>query len=218
MVRPARTLTVVGVVRDGKFRGYRDELRPGFYVPVAQQYRGEMTLEARTVGEAAAMGAGVRREIGRLDGSMPLTEVVTMKARLDEALSQERLIASFSSGLGLLALTLAAIGIYGVLSFAVARRTREIGIRMALGARPWEVSRMVLRESAGLAGCGFAIGGAAAAVLARTAKALLYGVSATDPAAFALALALLVAVAFGAAVVPAYRAARMDPSATLRSE
>jgi predicted permease len=217
-VNPPRTITVVGVVRDGKFRGYRDALRPGFYVPVAQQYRGEMTLEARTVGDAAPFGAAVRREIGMLDASMPMTEVLTMKARLDDVLSQERLIASFASGLGLLALALSAIGIYGVLSFAVSRRTREIGIRMALGARPLEVSRMVLLESAALAGCGFAIGGAAVAMLARMATVLLYGVTPTDPAAFGFALALLITVACVSALIPAYRAARLDPAATLRSE
>uniref|UniRef100_Q02A83 Permease n=1 Tax=Solibacter usitatus (strain Ellin6076) TaxID=234267 RepID=Q02A83_SOLUE len=217
-VRPPRTLTVVGMVRDGKFRGYRDELRPGFYVPGSQQYRGAMTLEARTAGNAAAFGAIVRREIAAVDGSMPLTSVLTMEARLDDVLSQERLIASFASGLGLVALTLAAIGIYGVLSFAVARRTREIGIRMALGARPSEISRMVLRESAALAACGFATGGAGAVMLARMAKALLYGVAPTDPAAFGLALGMLTSVALISALIPAWRAARLDPATTLRSE
>jgi ABC-type antimicrobial peptide transport system permease subunit len=160
----------------------------------------------------------VRREIQSLDASMPLTEMLTMKARLDDALSQERLIASFASGLGLLALALSAIGIYGVLSFAVSRRTREIGIRMALGARPLEVSRMILRESAALAACGFAIGGAGAITLARVANVLLYGVTATDPAAFGVAFALLTTVALVSALIPAYRAARLDPAATLRSE
>jgi predicted permease len=218
LVNPPRTVTVVGVVRDGKFRGYRDALRPGFYVPVAQQYRGEMTLEARTVVEAAPFGALVRREIGILDASMPVTETVTMKARLDDVLSQERLIASFATGLGLLALALSGVGIYGVLSFAVSRRTREIGIRMALGARPLDVLRMILRESAALAGCGFAIGGAGAAMLARLAKVLLYGVTPTDPTAFTFALVLLITVAFVAALIPAYRAAQLDPAATLRSE
>jgi predicted permease len=218
LVNPARTVVVVGIVRDGKFRGYRDVLRPGFYVPADQQYRGEMTLEARTVGEAAPFAATVRREIQSLDASMPLTEMLTMKARLDDALSQERLIASFASGLGLLALALSAIGIYGVLSFAVSRRTREIGIRMALGARPVEVSRMILRESAALAACGFAIGGVGAITLARLANVLLYGVTPTDPAAFGVAFTLLTTVALVSALIPAYRAARLDPAATLRSE
>ncbi|MGA2146934.1 MAG: ABC transporter permease [Bryobacteraceae bacterium] len=215
---PAQTLTVVGVVRDGKFRAYRDSLRPGFYVPAAQQYRPEMTLEVRTSGQAAPFSAAVRRQIQTVDASMPVTEIRTMKARIDDALSQERLIASFSSGLGLLALTLSAIGIYGVLSFAVSRRTREIGIRMALGARPVEVSRMILRESMALAGCGLTIGGTGAVLLARPAKALLYGVTPTDPVTLACAFALLAAVALSSALIPAYRAAKLDPASTLRSE
>ncbi len=218
LANTGRTVTVVGVVRDGKFRGYRDVLRPGFYLPAAQQYRGEMTLEARTIGEAAPLIVTVRREIHDLDAAMPLTETRTMKTRLDDVLSQERLVASFASGLGLLALALSAIGIYGVLSFAVSRRTREIGIRMALGARPFEVSRMVLRESAALAGCGFAIGGAGALMLARMAKALLYGVTPTDPAAFGWAFAVLSVVALASGLAPALRAARLDPASTLRSE
>ena len=175
------------------FGGYRDSLRPGFYVPATQQYRPEMTLEVRTSGQAAPFSAAVRREIQTVDASMPVTEIRTMKARIDDALSQERLIASFSSGLGLLALTLSAIGIYGVLSFAVSRRTREIGIRMALGARPVEVSRMILRESMALTGCGLTIGGTGAVLLARPAKALLYGVTPTDPVTLACAFALLAA-------------------------
>ena len=116
------------------------------------------------------------------------------------------------------ALALSAIGIYGVLSFAVSRRTREIGIRMALGARPLEVSQMVLGESAGLAGCGFAIGAAGAVMLARMANTLLYGVTPADPAAFGLAFALLTTVAVISALIPAWRAGRMDPAITLRSE
>ena len=218
MVNPPRTVTVVGVARDGKFRGYRDALRPGFYVPAAQFYRGEMTLEARTEGDAAHFSAALRREIQALDTSLPLTQIVTMKARLDDMLSQERLVASFATGLGLLALALTAIGIYGVLSFAVSRRTREIGIRMALGARPIAVSRMVLQESIVLSGCGFAIGGAGAVLLARLATSLLYGVTPTDPLVLGAAFALLAGVALGSGLIPAWRASRLDPAATLRSE
>jgi predicted permease len=218
LANPARTVSVVGVARDGKFRGYRDILRPGFYVPLAQQHRGEMSLEVRTAGPAPAFESTVRREIQALDTSMPLTGILTTEARLDEVLSQERLIATFASGLGLLALALSAIGIYGVLSFAVSRRTREIGIRMALGARPFEVSRMILAESAALTGCGFLIGAAAAILLARLANALLYGVTPADPAAFGLAFVILGTVAIASALLPALRAARLDPAMTLRGE
>jgi len=217
-VRPDRVWTVVGVVRDGKMRGYRDELRPGFYVPAAQADRGEMTLEARTSGPAVALASAVRREIQAADPSVPVTDVETMETWLADSLSQERLIASFSAGLAALALVLAAIGIYGVLSFSVSRRTREIGVRMALGARPAEVSALVLWETARLAGAGLAIGAAGALTLARSAKALLYGVTPADPAAFTAALALLALAAAGSSLLPALRAARLDPAATLRAE
>ncbi|HLK61830.1 MAG TPA: ABC transporter permease [Bryobacteraceae bacterium] len=218
LLNPERTASVVGVVRDGKFRGYRDTLRPGFYLPVAQQYRGAMTLEVRTSGNSAQFAVALRRTIQSVDASLPITEIVSMKTRLDEALSQERLIAGFASGLGLLALTLAAIGIYGVLSFVVGGRTREIGIRMVMGARPLGVWRMILQDVAILAGCGFAIGASAAVFLARMAGSLLYGVSATNPAAYGAAFGLLTAVALASAWIPAWRAARLDPAATLRSE
>jgi predicted permease len=217
-VHLSRVWTVVGVVRDGKVRGYRDALRPCFYVPAAQDYRGEMTLEVRTNSTAAALAPAVRREIQAADASVALLDLQTMETWLADALSQERLIASFTSGLGILALVLAAIGVYGMLSFSVSRRTREIGIRMALGARPIEVSRMVFGESARLAGTGLALGAGGAIVLARLAKTLLYGVTPGDPAAFGIAFAVLGVVAAGAALAPAYRASRLHPAETLRSE
>jgi predicted permease len=216
--RPPRAVTVVGVTRDGKVRGYRDTLRPGFYVPLAQQYRGEMTLEVRSATNAALLAGAVRRAICAVDAAIPVPDVATMEARLDDALSQERLVAAFASGLGALALALGALGIYGVLSFSVTRRRREIGVRMALGARPAEVAGMVVRQSAVLTGGGLAIGAVAAALLARTAESLLYGVKPLDPVAFGAALALLAAVALAAALVPAWRAARVDPASTLRGE
>jgi predicted permease len=217
-VQPARVLTVVGVVRDGKVRGYRDALRPGFYVPLAQQYRGEMTLEVRSSANAALLAGAVRRSIAALDPALPLPDFQTMEAQLDEALSEERLVAAFATGLGGLALVLAAVGLYGVLSYSVVRRRREIGVRMALGARPAEVSRLVLRQSALLAGGGLALGAVGAALLARLAKSLLYGVQPLDPLAFGAAVALLALVAATAAAVPAWRAARVDPASTLRGD
>lgn len=218
LTRPPRVVTVVGVVRDGKVRGFRDTLRPGFYLPLAQAFRGEMTLEVRSASAAALLAGAVRRAIAAVDPAIPLPDVDTMAAHLDDALSQERLVAAFASILGLLALALAAVGIYGVLSFSVARRRREIGVRMALGARPAEVSRMVLRQSAALAGAGLAIGAGAAALLARVAESLLYGVQPLDPPAFGGAVALLALVAVASAAIPAWRAARVDPAATLRGE
>jgi predicted permease len=216
--RPPRMVTVVGVARDTQRRTYRDTSRPGFYVPSAQHYFGEMSLVVRTARAAALMVAPVRREIQALDPAMPLSGIETMEARLDDSLSQERLTAALATGLGLLALVLAAIGIYGVLSFSVARRTREIGIRMALGARSGGVAWMVLRESLLLAAAGIAIGASGALALGRLAAALLFGVTANDPITFGATGIVLASVAAAAALAPAWRASTLDPAATLRSE
>ena len=217
-MRPPRVFTVVGVTRDGKMRGYRDMLRPGFYVPLAQEYRPEMTLETSTALDASLIVGAVRRAIASVDPSIPLPDVQTMETRLDDALSQERLVATFASGLGVLALALGALGVYGVLSFSVARRRREIGVRMALGARPAEVAGMVLRQSLLLAGGGLVLGTFASALLARFAESLLYGVKPSDPLAFSAAVGSMAAVAVVAALVPAWRAARVDPASTLRAD
>jgi ABC-type antimicrobial peptide transport system permease subunit len=149
---------------------------------------------------------------------MPLAGVETMESRLDDSLSQERLTAALATGLGLLALVLAAIGIYGVLSFSVARRTREIGIRMALGARSERVAWLVVRESLLLAAAGIAIGASGALALGRLAASLLFGVTANDPITFGLTAIVLASVATAAALSPAWRASKLDPAATLRSE
>ncbi len=218
LVRSSRTLTVAGVTKDAKVRNYRDPLRPGFYVPSEQSYLGEMTIEVRTAVPASQLAGAIAREIQTLDPSMPLTEIQTMQTRLDDSLSQERVLASLTSGLGVLAIVLAAVGIYGVLSFAVSIRKREIGVRMALGARPGEVAGMVLRESATLTAIGLAIGSVGALALARLVTGLLYGVGANDPASFWITGAVLAGVAAIAAAVPAYRAAAIDPAATLRGE
>jgi ABC-type antimicrobial peptide transport system permease subunit len=162
--------------------------------------------------------AEIRRELRALDKDLPVSGAETMHAHLDRALSQERLTASLLSGLGLLALALAVIGIYGVMSFSVAQRTREIGIRMALGAQAPEVLAMILKHAAMLLGAGLSIGWAAAASLTRYAASLLYGVSPTDPWTFVAVASLLAAAAMIACYLPARRAARVDPTVALRYE
>ena len=217
-VSPSPPLRVIGVVRDGHMQSFREDLRPCFYRPLAQSYVPEMTLIARTPGGPELAVSEIRRELRILDRELPVTDIETMHAHLDRALSQERLTASLLSGLGLLALALAVIGIYGVMSFSVAQRTREIGIRMALGAQAPAVLAMVLRQAAILLAAGLAIGWAAAAVVTRYASSLLYGISPTDPWTFVAVSFVLATAAAIASYLPARRAARVDPMVALRYE
>jgi len=153
-----------------------------------------------------------------VDRSQPVFDVKTMEARIADALAPQRfnllLIGLFAG----MAVVLASVGVYGVMAYLVARRTREIGIRIAIGARPEQVERQVLIETAWLAAAAVSVGLAGAFALTRYLRALLHGVTALDPATFAAAAALLVAIAIGASVAPARRAARVDPVTALREE
>ena len=216
--RQRRTVEVVGVVKDGKFRNYRGAVNPCFYVPLAQDYSANMNLEVRTAGNPMALAGAVRREIQGLDREFPLAPILTLQSYRDAALGQERLAAGLLSALGGLALALAAIGIYGVMSFSVARRTREIGIRMALGARRGRVLRMVLGQGLALMLAGLAIGLVAAGAVTRLVASLLYEVSPTDPWTFAAIAVVLTATALMACCIPAHRATKVDPTEALRNE
>jgi len=160
----------------------------------------------------------VRRELAALDPDFPLTGAQTLAAHFDNALSQERLTASLLSGLGLLALALAAIGIYGMLSYATAQRTREIGVRMALGAAGGRVRRVVLGRLLRLIAIGLGVGMAAAYPLARLVRSRLFGVEPGDPLVYLAAAAVLIAAGLLAGYVPARRASRGDPVVALRCE
>jgi predicted permease len=216
--QPKRLAEIVGVVRDGRFRGYRADVNPCFYVPLAQRYFSAMNLEVRTAVNPGRLVAAVRHEIQSLDRDLIVPEVQTLRSFRDAGLGQERLSAALLSGLGILATLIAAIGIYGVLAFAVAQRTREIGIRMALGAASRQVMRSVLFDAMALIGTGVAIGCVAALALVRFISSLLYGVSSTDPAVYAGTAGILIPVGALASYLPARRASRVEPVVALRCE
>jgi putative ABC transport system permease protein len=207
---------IVGVVKDSKYRRLNEESRPAMYVPFAQDYRANMALHIRTVGEPGAMLAAVRREVQALDASLPLYNIKTLEEQKSGSLYTSRMAATLLTVFGLLALSLAAVGLYGVMTYAVNRRRREIGIRLALGAQGHDVLRQVLVEGMTIVTIGMALGLGGAVAMTRLVEGFLYGVTVTDPVSFAGAALLLVSVALLANYLPARRASRTDPMAALR--
>jgi predicted permease len=211
--RPDPGYVVVGVVGDAKYSDLRRSIEPTMYVPLT----GTMaTFELRTAGDPKLMVPGVRKVVAERESNLPINDVLTESEQIDALLQQERVIAKLSSLFGSLALLLACVGLYGLLSYEVSRRTREIGIRMALGARPLDVVRNVVRQGMLLAGIGCAVGLAAAFGVGRLLAKMLYGVKPGDPATLLSVSVLLLGVALVAAFVPARRATRVDPMVALR--
>ena len=213
-------IAIVGVVGDVRYGALRDEMPPTVYVPYAQNVRelDAMNFEVRTAGDPKNWIASVRQAVQGLDRNLPLFDVKTQTEQIDQATFQERLFARLSSFFGLLALALACVGLYGMMSYAVARRTGEIGVRMALGAERAGILRMVLREGFALAVAAIGIGIPAALAASRLISSLLYGVKPTDPVTLVAMCALLTGVALLASYIPARRAARIDPMVALRYE
>lgn len=212
-------IEIIGVVKDSKHSDPRDPIHPFVYTPYAQDPAfGRATFYVRTAGDPAAVAATLRKTVQSLDPNLPVYDMETLVQQVDETVFADRLLTSLSLCLGALAALLAAVGLYGVMAYVVARRTREIGIRMALGATRESVAGMILREVARLAGIGLGIGLVAALAADRLIASLLYGVRATDPLVFALAVLLLGAVILLAGGLPARRAANVDPMVALRYE
>ncbi|MCA1817263.1 MAG: ABC transporter permease [Acidobacteria bacterium] len=211
-------LEIVGLVRDGKYVTVGEEPAPFVYQPLAQRHETGMTLLVRTSGDPARFVSQVRERVHSVEPNLPLNASRTMTELLAMSLFPARMGAILLGCFGLLALLLASVGLYGVMSYSVSRRTREIGIRMALGAESGSVLRLVLREGMTLVAVGVAVGLVAALAATRLLAGFLYGVSTTDPAAFAAVAALLALVALVASLIPARRAARIDPMVALRYE
>jgi putative ABC transport system permease protein len=209
---------IVGVVADARYSSLRQPAPPTVYTPLAQNPAPSprANFEIRAVGHPpAALVADVKSAIAAVDGRVSL-EFTTLSAQVDESLERERLLAALSALFGVLALLLATIGLYGVIAYNVARRTSEIGMRMALGARPAGIMRMVLGDIAVLLGAGLLAGLAASGATTRLIASLLYGLTPNDPLTVGLAVAILAAATLAAGYIPAHRAARLDPVSALR--
>jgi predicted permease len=209
-------LEVIGVVRDAKYRSLFEERRLTFYQPLAQNYQAAVVVHLRSSEEPAALAGAIERTVHELDPDLPVYRVQTLAERLAASLAQQRTAATLVGVFGALALLLAAIGLYSAVAYAVAQRTREIGIRIALGARAPDVLRQVLRQGIGLGVLGLGIGLAGALAVTRVLRAQLYGVTPTDPVSFAAVSLLLVVVAVLGSYAPARRATRVDPMVALR--
>ena len=211
----AGKIEIVGVVGDAKYTNLRRDISPTIYIPYIQDSVGQMNFAVRGAGELAT---SIRDAIREVDSNLPLFEIKTQIQQAKESLAQERLFATLSSFFGVLAMLLSCVGLYGVMSYGVRRRTNEIGIRMALGATPPRVMRMVMRETMVIVGIGVAIGLGTALALTRLIVAMLYGLAPSDPITMAVAVILMSGVAAVSGYIPARRASRVDPMVALRYE
>ena len=215
---------VVGVVRDAKYDSLRRDVSPTVYHPFVQTLdtMRHMHFEVRTLGDAKALIPEVRKVVASIDKRLPLFDVLTQQQQIDALLLQERLFAKLTTAFGVVALVLVCVGLYGIMSYALARRTSEIGIRMALGAQRGDILNMVLREVFALTGIGVLLGVAASYVIARlaasTVSGLLFGLKITVISAIAVAALVMIGVAIMAGFGPARRASRIDPIVALREE
>jgi predicted permease len=212
-------IEIAGVFADSKHSNVREQPKHFAYFPYTQKPQvGEMTFYVRSAQEPVALMSSIRGAVRQLDPNLPVIEMKTLEQKIEDSLSNDRLMTSLASAFALLAALLAAVGIYGVMAYNVTRRTREIGIRVALGAPLATVRNLVLREVLWMTAIGIAIGLPAAYALGRFAETMLYGVKASDPLVASTAVAAVLLVALLAGWLPARRATRIDPLVALRYE
>jgi predicted permease len=213
-----QAVEIVGVVADTKYFDLRKDAPETIYLPWQQYHSGAMNFEVRTLQNPMDLAAAVRQVAQNMDRNLALYDVRSQVEQINKTLSQERLFARLTSLFGALAMLLACIGIYGVMAFAVTQRTREIGIRMALGASRGEVAEMVMRETLALVGIGMLVGIIVALGAARLVSSMLYGIKPDNLLTIAVAALLMVGAALFAAYFPTRRAMRVDPMVALRYE
>ena len=211
-------LQVVGVVRDGKYGALEEKTGPFMYMPFAQDFTQDMKLVVRSHDRVNAAIAAVRQEVLAMDPDLPVPNLDTMEQHVSDSLVNQRMVAVSSGIFGLVALVLAAVGLYGVVTWSVVQRTREIGIRLVLGAQPSQVMRLILGDGLRLAAGGLAAGVLVTLAVTRVFVDWLFGVKPADPASYVAAGALLAAVMLLASWIPARRALRVDPARSLRWE
>lgn len=212
-------IEIVGLVENSLYEGPREGVHRQVFVPRFQsKYPGSVAYYVRGALDTRSMISGLREAVRRLDPQLPMYEVTTLENQLDQTLSTERMIAALSVAFGLLATLLAAVGLYGVMAFVAARRTREIGLRMALGAQPWDVLRLMMREVLVLLGVGLAVGVPAAYGLSKYVSSQMFNVKADDPLLGLAVVAVLGGVALLAGFLPARKASVVDPLEALRYE
>jgi predicted permease len=213
-----RAVRVVGVAKAAKYRSFSESALPFFYVPLRQSFSREVALNIRSKAGAGALAPQIRRAIRELDANVAPLAVITLRDQVVRSTTTQRMAVTLLSVFGGLALLLAAIGLYGVMSYLVSQSTGELGLRMALGATGSDVLRFVLSHGITLTAIGIGLGAVAALGSTRLLGDLLYRVSPRDPAAFGSALALMILVAIASCLAPGIRAARLDPVRALRRE
>jgi predicted permease len=216
-------IEIIGLAKDAKYEDLREPTRRIFYLSYFQWPHGgsqsvETRLLLRSIGDLSSAAAAIQRAVREIDPQLQALELQTMNDVVNEALTQERFIAQLGSFFSLAALLLACIGLYGVMSYAMARRMQEIGIRVALGAQRLDVIRLVLRETLWVVISGVAIGLASALAATRVITSLLFGLAATDPPTIAIAVVVMLSTALLACWIPARRATKVDPLVALRTE